>query len=415
MRSPTMRRQVSRGIATLPRSADTTRVPSSSSPSICGPARGFNRLRGTQGLRRVNPFPWRAADGAAAAVLGREAVTIASNSLKRVAGGLATLGLLVSSCRLQPSRVPLGGEHVDEQAELEATRRAAQKAASSALPSAPIEEAPHPPALPTPAEAAAATSQENPKPSPGNAAFEPRPFAIHQTWTRLFDLEFNLKVGPSGSIDMNMVSHQEARFEVLGVTNGTLDKLGIEYAVYTSKLTIMGATQDSPEELAGKRFVVTFNRDKPDVRDAGGGTPPKKQIDSVNDDAREPLEIEKALRELARLAGNGRGDFSSAGAIALAGGEDEDTKVPSAKASLRQVIVGAHAEKSALLDLGYTLTNVLEDRSVIEVQVAGTMSVLDAPGRYQSSTLQGPMELRSAEPGGMQGRGTIKVTTSYKY
>ena len=367
-------------------------------------------------MRCVNPFPWPAADGAAAAVLGREAVTTASNSWKRAAGGLATLGLLLSSCRLQPSRVPLGGEHVDEQAALEATRRAAQKSASSApvaLPSAPIEEAAHAPALPAPADAAA--SQDNPKPTPGNAAFEPRPFAIHQTWTRLFDLEFNIKVGPGGSIDMNMVSHQEARFEVLGVTNGTLDKLGIEYVVYTSKLTIMGATQDSPEELAGKRFVVTFNRDKPDVRDAGGGTPPKKQIDSVKDDAREPLEIEKALKELARLAGNGRGDFSTAGAIALAGGEDDDTKVPSAKASLRQVVVGAHAEKSALLDLGYTLTNVLEDRSVIEVQVAGTMSVLDAPGRYQSSTLQGPMELRSAEPAGMQGRGTMKVTTSYKY
>jgi hypothetical protein len=320
---------------------------------------------------------------------------------------------------MRPSRVPLGGEHVDEQAELEAARRAAaQKSASSspvALPSAPIEDAPNVPSVPAAAESAAPSSQESSTPSAGSAPFEPRPFAIHQTWTRLFDLEFNIKVGPGGSIDMNMVSHQEARFEVLGATNGKLDKLGIEYLVYTSKLTIMGAAQDSPEELAGKRFVVTFNRDKPDVRDAAGGTPPKKQIDSVKDDAREPLEIEKALKELAQLAGKGGGDFSSAGAIALAGGEDEDTKVPSAKASLRQVVVGAHAEKSALLDLGYTLTNALEDRSVIEVQVAGTMSVLDAPGRYQSSTLQGPMELRSAEPAGMQGRGTIKVTTSYKY
>jgi hypothetical protein len=308
---------------------------------------------------------------------------------------------------------------VDEQAELEAARRAAaQKSASSspvALPSAPTEDAPNVPSVPAAAESAAPSSQESSTPSAGSAPFEPRPFAIHQTWTRLFDLEFNIKVGPGGSIDMNMVSHQEARFEVLGATNGKLDKLGIEYLVYTSKLTIMGAAQDSPEELAGKRFVVTFNRDKPDVRDAAGGTPPKKQIDSVKDDAREPLEIEKALKELAQLAGKGGGDFSSAGAIALAGGEDEDTKVPSAKASLRQVVVGAHAEKSALLDLGYTLTNALEDRSVIEVQVAGTMSVLDAPGRYQSSTLQGPMELRSAEPAGMQGRGTIKVTTSYKY
>jgi hypothetical protein len=321
---------------------------------------------------------------------------------------------------MRPSSVPLGGVHVDEQAQLEAAKRsAARESASSApvaLPSASTQELPKAPSTPpAPAEMFTPASKDGPKPAPATAAFEPRPFALHQTWTRLFDLEFNLKVGPGGNIDMNMVSHQEARFEVLGATNGTLDKLGIEYSVYTSKLTIMGAAQDSPEELAGKRFVITFNHDKPEVRDASGGTPPKKQVDSVKDDAREPLEIEKALKELALLAAKGRGDFSLAGAIALAGGQDEDTKVPSAKASLRQIVAGARAEKTALLDLGYTLTNVLDDRSVIEVQVAGSLSVLDAPARYQSSTLQGPMELRSSEPGGMQGRGTIKVTTSYKY
>ena len=344
--------------------------------------------------------------------------------LARAALGLAALTLIMGSCRARPSSVPLGGLHVDEQAELDLAKRARSRqvaaSAASALPSAPLGTELTKPAEPAtaPVEAASTaptTGNDAPKTPTTSAAFEPRPFAARQSWTRLFDLEFTLKVGPGGSIEMHMVSHQEARFEVLAATNGALDKLSIEYPVYTSKLTVMGAMQDSPEELAGKRFVVTFAHGKPEVRDASGNTPPKKQVDSVKDDAREPLEIEKALKELALLAPRGRADFSSVGAIALAGGQDEDTKVPSAKASLRQVVVGARSEKTALLDLGYTLTNVLDDRSVIEVQVAGSMSVLDAPARYQSSTLQGPMELRSSEPGGMQGRGTIKVTTSYKY
>jgi hypothetical protein len=339
-----------------------------------------------------------------------------SNLLSRVTLALGVLGLALSSCRLRASSVPLGGVHVDEAALAPKAREAA--ALPAALPhaeAAPAVEVAAPPKDPPPVAVASSGSKEA---SPSTtAAFEPRPYALRQAWTRLFDLEFNLKVGPGGSIDMKMESHQEARFEVLGVTNGALDKLSIEYAVYTSKLSVMGATQDSPEELAGKRFVVTFVRDKPDVRDGSGGTPPKKQIDSVKDDAREPLEILKALKELAQLAAQGKGkaDFSRAGAIALAGGEDDDTKVPSAKASLQKLGIGPHAEKTAFLDLGYTLTNVLDDKSVVEVQVSGNMTVLDAPSRYQSSTLQGPMELRSSDPGGMQGRGTIKVTTSYKY
>jgi len=47
--------------------------------------------------------------------------------------------------------------------------------------------------------------------------------------------------------------------------------------------------------------------------------------------------------------------------------------------------------------------------------VAGTVTVQDGPARVMSSLLQGPMELRSPDPSGMQGRGTIKVTTSYRY
>lgn len=322
------------------------------------------------------------------------------------------LGLAAASCRLRPSHTGLGGKHEEETAQAKARPSAAAPSAVAELPREDEREA-------AKAEEAPVTASPGPEPSsnePAKAgAFVVKPYAAHQAWTRLFDLEFTVKVGPGGSIDMKMVSHQEARFEVLSVTNGAIDKLQIEYTVYTSKMTIMGAAQDSPEELAGKRFVVTFARGVPEVRDASGGKPPKKQVDSVKDDAREPLEIEKALKELAQLAPKGQGDFGLPGAVALAGGEDEDTKVPKAKARLRQLSSGPHNEKLALLDLGYTLVNSMDDQTSIEVQVAGGLTVQDAPARYQTSTLQGPMEIRSADAGGMQGRGTVKITTSYKY
>ena len=328
---------------------------------------------------------------------------------------LGALGLVLASCRQRPSSVPLGGTR-------EAEARVA-KAAGSAAPGAG-------PNLPVDVEEAKAAAQadEVPVTAPVTAdaanepiraaapgAFQVKPYVAHQTWTRSSDLEFALKVGPGGSIDMKMVSHQETRFEVLSVNGGTIDKLQIEYPIYKSTMTIMGASQDSPEDLAGKRFVVTFAQGKPEVRDGSGGKPPKKQIDSVKDDAREPQEIEKALKELAFLAAKGQGDFTGPGAVSLAGGEDEDTKVSRAKAKLLRLSTGGHNEKLALLELGYTLTNDLEDKVTIEIQAAGTQSVLDAPARYQTSTVSGPMELRSAEAGGMQGRGTVKITTSYKY
>jgi hypothetical protein len=328
---------------------------------------------------------------------------------------LGAFGLVLAGCRQRASSVPLGGAHEEE--------LPVAKAAGSAAPSAG-------PNLPLDSEEANAAAQADEVPvtppltaeiakepikggAPG--AFQVKPYVAHQSWTRSSDLEFALKVGPGGSIDMKMVSHQETRFEVLSVNGGAIDKLQIEYPIYKSTLTVMGASQDSPEELAGKRFVVTFAQGKPEVRDGSGGKPPKKQVDSVKDDAREPQEIEKALKELSLLAAKGQGDFSGPGAVSLAGGEDEDTKVSRAKAKLLRLSTGGHNEKLALLELGYTLTNDLEDKVTIEVQVSGTQTVLDAPARYQTSTLQGPMELRSAEPGGMQGRGTVKITTSYKY
>jgi len=326
---------------------------------------------------------------------------------------LGALGLVLASCRQRASTVPLGGTHED--APLAAKGAAAPGAsASTPLTAEDAKGAEH-------AEAAEVIAPVTPEPSheavkaPSSVAFQMKPYAPHQAWTRLSDLEFVLKVGPGGSIDMKMVSHQETRFEVVSVNNGAIDKLQVEYPVYTSTMTIMGASQDSPEDLAGKRFVVTFTQGKPEVRDASGGKPPKKQVDSVKDDAREPQEIEKALKELEQLSAKGQGDFSGAGAVALAGGEDDDTKVSGARAKLLRVSTGGHNEKLALLELGYTLTNVLDDKVTIEVQVTGTQSVVDAPARYQTSTLQGPMELRSSEAGGMQGRGSVKITTSYKY
>jgi hypothetical protein len=328
---------------------------------------------------------------------------------------LGALGLVLGACRQRASSVPLGGTHEEEPL--------VAKAAGSAAPHAGS-------ALPLDAEEAKAEAQadeaavtapvpvelaKEPTKAAAPGVFQVKPYVAHQTWTRSSDLEFALKVGPGGSIDMKMVSHQETRFEVLSVTGGAIDKLQIEYPIYKSTMTIMGASQESPEDLAGKRFVVTFTQGKPEVRDASGGKPPKKQVDSVKDDAREPLEMEKALKELSLLAAQGQGDFTGPGAVSLAGGEDEDTKVSRAKAKLLRLSTGGHNEKVALLELGYTLTNALEDKVTIEVQVSGRQTVLDAPARYQTSTLQGPMELRSAEAGGMQGRGTVKITTSYKY
>jgi hypothetical protein len=327
---------------------------------------------------------------------------------------LGVLGLVLVACRQRASSVPLGGTHEEE--------LLIAKGAGSAAPGAG-------PNLPLEAEEAKAAAQADEAPvttpvpetaheptkaaAPG--AFRVLPYVAHQAWTRSSDLEFALKVGPGGSIDMKMVSHQETRFEVLSVNGGAIEKLQIEYPIYKSTMTIMGASQDAPEDLAGKRFVVTFARGLPEVRDASGGKPPKKQVDSVKDDAREPQEIEKALKELSLLAGKGQGDFTGPGAVSLAGGEDEDTKVSRAKAKLLRLSTGGHNEKLALLELGYTLTNDLEDKVTIEVQVSGTQTVIDAPARYQTSTLQGPMELRSAEADGMQGRGTVKITTSYRY
>jgi hypothetical protein len=327
-------------------------------------------------------------------------------------GACGALGLILGSCSLRASSIPLGGTHEETPPPAKAAASAASADAVAALPPAEHKGTEHaePVAVTPPSEAS-----KEPAKSLAAGAFQVKPYAPHQTWTRLFDLEFALKVGPGGSIDMKMVSHQEARFEVLSTSNGAIDKLAIDYAVYTSTMTIMGASQDSPEELAGKRFVVTFARGLPEVRDASGGKPPKKQVDSVKDDAREPLETEKALKELTQLAAKGQGDFSLAGAVALAGGEDEDTKVSRAKARLQKLTTGGHNDKLALLELGYTLTNAIDDKATIEVQVAGSVTVMDAPARYQTSTLQGPMEIRSSEAGGMQGRGTIKITTSYKY
>jgi hypothetical protein len=317
---------------------------------------------------------------------------------------------------VRASSVPLGGEHLEEPGPARAATSSAPlgaaqpTAATGAVPA--VEGAAEQVESQVSAQARPETPPGPSKPAPG--AFQIKPYATGQAWTRSFDLELSMKVGPAGGVDMRMVSHQVARFEVLAASAGQLDKLAIEYSVYTSKLSMMGSTQDSPEEVAGKRYVITFPGGKPEVKTASGSTPSKKELDTVKDDAREPLEMITALKELGPLAAKGHGDFSAAGAVALAGGEDEDTKVSGAKAGLRQLSSGASGEKSALLDLSYVLTNAPDLDSTIEAQLKGTVVVLDAPARYQTVTLSGPLQLRSRDADGA-GHGTTKITLTYKY
>jgi hypothetical protein len=312
------------------------------------------------------------------------------------------------------SRIPLGGER-DRGAEVTPKTPAPAAAAAPVVPDeeAEVEKAEVVDVAETNGSPPASGSSSEPA---APIAFQARPYATGQRWSRSFDLEMQLMVGPDAGVDLRMTSHQEARFEVLRATSGKIDQLQIEYPVYASKIGLGGATpQESPEATAGKRYIVTFTGGKPQVRDASGGTPPKKELDTVNDDGREPSEIAKALGELSQLAVKGTGDFSLSGAIALAGGEDDDTKISRARGSLLRISTATSGARSALIDLSYTLTSDLEDDGILEAEVAGTVLALDAPARYETVTLQGPVSLKSKDPGGMQGRGTLKVTTTYKY
>lgn len=317
--------------------------------------------------------------------------------------------------------MPLGGEHEVETppesgpaaavASARPVSSAAEKADERAADAAEV--------VPVQAPAAAAsvapvTASESPKPA-ASGAFQLRPYASGQSWTRVFDAEFDMKLGPTQNVDMRMVNHQEARFEVVAASAGNLEKLAIEYTVDTAKMTVMGREQNEPQVLAGKRYLITFVQGKPEVKTSGGGAPSKKELDSVKDDAREPLAMETALKELAGLTPKARGDFSSAGAIALAGGEDDDTHIRAAKASLQQVTSGAGGTRSALIDLAYSLTSTADPDMIIELQLTGSMTVLDAPARYQTVTVSGPMTLRPSQAAGMEGRGNGKVTVSYRY
>lgn len=265
------------------------------------------------------------------------------------------------------------------------------------------------------APATTTTSSEPAKPAPvaPPGAFTLRSYASGQAWTRVLDAEFDLKLGPG--MDMRIVNRQETRFEVLAASAGNIDKLAIEYPVDVSKMTMMGRETEEKQELAGKRYVVTFVNGTPEIKNAGGGTPGKKELDGLKDDAREPLAMATALKELAALTSKGKGDFSAAGVIALAGGEDDDTKVTAPKASLRQLTTSTRGEKSALLDVAYTLIGSSDDDIIVEMQLAGTMVVLDAPARYQTITVSGPVQVRPKQPGGMEGKGSSKVSITYRH
>lgn len=329
---------------------------------------------------------------------------------------LAVIALCWLGCGgTRASSLPLGGKN-DDPAPVKAALPAA--AAKVEVPALTPEEEKQAEEVEIQEPAVASTTKAAAEPSKGTAvgAFALRPYAAGQSWTRVVDLELDVKMGPGGALSMRMVSHQEARFEVLAVTSGALDKVAIEYPVDRSTMTVMGSEQKDPDDLQGKRYVVTYPQGKPDVRSAGGGAPPKKELDSVQDDAREPLEMALALKELAQLTAKGKGDFSSVGATALAGGEDDDTKIGSPKASLRQLTAGVSGgARSALIDLAYQLTNDVDDDLKIIAQLKGTMTVLDAPSRYEVISLSGPLDLRPTDGSGMDGAGTTKVSITYKY
>jgi hypothetical protein len=332
--------------------------------------------------------------------------------------GLSLLLLLGVGCGgLRASRVPLGGAHEPEAQTARPSPSAAAAAEAAPAPAAPV-------ALPGEGEDSAEVSEvvvsaepaASPTPAPAApGTFQARPFTAGQTWTRSFDLELSVKIGPGGSIDMRMLSHQEARFEILAASAGVVERLAIDYLVYKSSLSVMGSTQESPEELDGKRYVVTFPGGKPDVKNAAGGTPSKRELETIEDDAREPLVSATALKELTSLAAQGSGNFSLGGAVALAGGEDDDTKVTRAKASLQRLGQGPGGEKSAIIDLSYTLTSTPDDGASIEAQLSGTLLALATPARYHTVTLAGPVELRAPDAGGMAGRGTTNLSVTYKY
>ena len=333
----------------------------------------------------------------------------------RTAFLIGALGALLTSCRgMRASTVPLGGTHEQEEPPVKSARAALPVAAPETASVTPqSDSAAKPPSSPPVTSSAAPDAAAADPKSAAPGAFQVKPYVDHQAWTRLFDLEFDIKVGPGGSIDMKMVSHQEARFEVLSTSNGAIDKLAIDYSIYTSKLTIMGQTQDSPEELAGKRFVVTFAQGKPDVRD-GSGAPSRRKSRSTRS------KTTRASRLRNRKGPERAGATGGARVVrrfqqrrrgrARWRAKTKTPKVTHATGRLQEPSnSSAIGEKLALLDLGYTMTNAVDDKVTIEVELTGDMSVLDAPARYQTSTLQGPMEIRSTDPGGMQGRGTIKV------
>jgi hypothetical protein len=325
----------------------------------------------------------------------------------------ALLALCCLGCGgVRASSVPLGGKNDDEPAPVRAALPVAAPSAEAAELTADEERDAEEVEIAAPAAASSAKPAVDV--AAPNGAFQVRPYAPGQSWTRVVDLELDVKMGPGGALSMRMVNHQEARFEVLAVTNGALDKVGIEYPVDRSTMTVMGNEQKDPDNLQGKRYVVSYPQGKPEVRSATGGAPPKKELDSVQDDAREPLEMALALKELSQLSAKGKGDFSTPGAVALAGGEDDDTKIGSAKASLRQLTTSG-ATRSALIDLSYQLTNVIDDDLSIVAQLRGTVTVADTPLRYQTISLSGPLDLRPAEKSGMDGSGTTKVNISYKF
>ena len=149
-------------------------------------------------------------------------VRTAPTLIARAAFGLGLIELLVSSCRMRPTSVPLGGAHVDEQAELESARRDSARKSAASSPAAPP--APQPvaelPKQPEPASVQAPTAPgKDAQSSTRSQRRSSRDLRGAPKWTRVFDREFHSRLGRAAHRHEHG-DHQEAHFEVLSRQTG---------------------------------------------------------------------------------------------------------------------------------------------------------------------------------------------------
>ncbi len=260
-------------------------------------------------------------------------------------------------------------------------------------------------------------------PAAAAGPFIQRAPAVGDVWVRLTDSDFSVAAvslvgGGSTTIDVRVVSHQELRFEVLAVAEGSVSKLALHYVDARSTTQMLGEELPETDAVSGKRYLVTFSAGKPSVTTQRGQKPPSVELDTVQDDADEPSQNQLALKELAGLLVLGKGELSSAAAAALAGGDQKDVKLTSAKASLRTLSQSPPGAGNAVLDVSYVLSGTTKaDGLKMHAVLGGSVVVGPSPLRIQAFSVSGPISIGVADPNGgrMDGTGRMKMDVSYRY